>query len=144
MRLEEGIAARIVSTLPQCNQVVIINKKNLVSADHRRLIDLEAPTQTRNYISASSTSRKPTNTTVSKRKAAILPDGTHAIEDEERVEKKRRQNTLSARRSRARRQEVIEMLEDRKKILASELEHYQHRVEEAERKLRELGGEVIA
>jgi hypothetical protein len=117
------------------------------------LLPLDAPVQSRTYVTPSTTSRKrktvPVERALAKRQRDAPPTPSTAssssfaspvMEEDElpadlvsAVERKRLQNTVSARRSRARKQEKLGELEGENKVL-------KRRVEELEARIRELEG----
>ncbi|GJJ15846.1 hypothetical protein Clacol_010124 [Clathrus columnatus] len=109
------------------------------------LLPLDAPTQTRRYITPSATSRKaiPAAFKGKKRELSEVTEG--GDEDEEvsldvgtmeAIEAKRRQNTQAARRSRQRKVEHVRELEERVVTLTEECNMWQRRAYEAENKLQ--------
>lgn len=103
------------------------------------LIPLDAPTQTRHYITPSSTSRKSVPAYISKGRSVdpMLheeeedelteePPASNAT-DQEKIEWKRRQNTLAARRSRTRKMIKVQRLEETVERLTKEKEIWKTR-----------------
>ncbi|KAG6855846.1 hypothetical protein H0H87_010103 [Tephrocybe sp. NHM501043] len=102
------------------------------------LIPLDAPTQARNYATPSATSRKEvpaffhkmrTNTPPSEEEMDELteePPASNAT-DQEKIEYKRRQNTLAARRSRKRKLQNVQRLEETVERLTREREVWKTR-----------------
>jgi len=103
------------------------------------LIPLDAPTQTRRYVTPSSTSRKSVPAYISK--GRNIDPITHEEEedelteeppasnatDQEKIEWKRRQNTLAARRSRTRKMMKVHRLEETVERLTKEKEIWKTR-----------------
>jgi len=117
------------------------------------LVPLDAPTQPRQYVTPSVTSRKvvPAAFTKGKKRARSEVDG-HADDAEqqqvvspddldpnthEAIETKRRQNTLAARRSRQRKLEHVRELEDAVERVTRDRDMWMTRAYDAEAKLRE-------
>lgn len=103
------------------------------------LIPLDAPTQARRYITPSSTSRKVVPAYFSKRRNSDRhmsedeedelteePPASNAT-DQEKIEWKRRQNTLAARRSRKRKMMNVQRLEETVERLTKEREVWKTR-----------------
>jgi hypothetical protein len=103
------------------------------------LIPLEAPTQSRRYITPSSTSRKEIPAYFTKRRNSDPgldedeedelteePPASNAT-DQEKIEWKRRQNTLAARRSRKRKMLNVQRLEESVERLTREREIWKTR-----------------
>jgi hypothetical protein len=103
------------------------------------LIPLDAPTQSRRYITPSSTSRKSVPAYFSKRRNSdSLPSEEEEDQlteeplasnatDQEKIEWKRRQNTLAARRSRKRKMMNVQRLEETVERLTKEKEVWKTR-----------------
>ncbi|KAG6809373.1 hypothetical protein H0H92_000511 [Tricholoma furcatifolium] len=102
------------------------------------LIPLDAPTQTRNYVTPSSTSRKEIPAFFQKMRTRTPPSDEEMDElteeppapnatDQEKIEYKRRQNTLAARRSRKRKMENVQRLEETVERLTREREIWRTR-----------------
>ncbi|KAH8921249.1 hypothetical protein BT69DRAFT_1280295 [Atractiella rhizophila] len=124
------------------------------------LIEYDAPTQTRTYLTPSATSRKPDpqigNPTKKRRTAndevpiddSLQADGSNLGDDGQElpqsllssIEIKRRQNTLAARRSRARKQEHVKSLEDEVNKLMHERDAWKQKAEKFEEELRRVTG----
>lgn len=101
-----------------------------------QLVPLDAPTQTRNYLTESATSRKEVPAVFAKKRArsqAFPEDEEVAIEitpsmtEREQIEAKRRQNTLAARKSRKRKLEHTQQLESNVQFLTEQLEVWKKR-----------------
>lgn len=116
------------------------------------LIPLDAPTQRRNYVFPSVTSRKDVPTTFSRKRprSQLLAEGEEDeldpqeslapnATDRERIEWKRRQNTLAARKSRKRKLEHQRYLESRVVNLEQEKEMWRTRAMTLQGTLRENG-----
>ena len=116
------------------------------------LVPLDAPTQPRQYITPSVTSRKavPAAFTKGKKRARSEVDGgcgddaDQLPEDldpntQEAIEIKRRQNTLAARRSRQRKLEHVRELEDAVERITQDRDMWMARAYDAEAKLRANG-----
>ncbi|KAG6848721.1 hypothetical protein H0H93_014624 [Arthromyces matolae] len=102
------------------------------------LISLDAPTQPRNYALPSSTSRKEVPAFFQKMRTRTPPSEDEMDElteeppasnatDQEKIEYKRRQNTLAARRSRQRKIENLQRLEETVERLTREREVWKTR-----------------
>lgn len=104
------------------------------------LIDLDAPTQPRRYVTPSSTSRKDVPAFFGKRamysKMQPTSDGEDELTeeppaanatDQEKIEWKRRQNTLAARRSRKRKLQQQQALEEAVEQLSRDKEMWRTR-----------------
>lgn len=103
------------------------------------LIPLDAPTQTRRYITPSLTSRKSVPMYFSKGRNSdqLMPEDEEDelteeppasnATDQEKIEWKRRQNTLAARRSRTRKMMKVQRLEDTVERLTKEKEIWRTR-----------------
>ncbi|KAJ7185691.1 hypothetical protein C8R46DRAFT_384804 [Mycena filopes] len=122
------------------------NSKRRVTATGTRknlkpesLIPLEAPTQKRNYVTPSATSRKAVPAVFAQKKrqhsVAFAGDDDEAelgvlsptASEAETIEYKRRQNTLAARKSRKRKLEHQQMLEDEIVVLKADLDKWKTR-----------------
>ncbi|KAF8581023.1 hypothetical protein K439DRAFT_1355176 [Ramaria rubella] len=113
------------------------------------LVPLDAPTQPRQYVTPSVTSRKvlPAAFVKGKKRArsevdedADRTDDTHLDPNtQEAIEAKRRQNTLAARRSRQRKLENIRTLEDTVERITQDRDMWMARAYDAEAKLRANG-----
>jgi hypothetical protein len=109
-------------------------RKNITPAS---LIPLDAPTQTRNYLAPSATSRKEVPASFKNKRSAseafgddeelgeLPPNAT----EKEQIEYKRRQNTLAARKSRRRKLEYTQNLEQENESLRLENERLRTQVE---------------
>lgn len=106
-------------------------------ASPEALIPLDAPTQSRRYITPSSTSRKEIPAFFAKMRASPPsdeeedelteePPASNAT-DQEKIEWKRRQNTLAARRSRKRKMQNVQRLEETVERLTREKEIWRTR-----------------
>ncbi|KAG7445554.1 uncharacterized protein BT62DRAFT_858561, partial [Guyanagaster necrorhizus] len=103
------------------------------------MVPLDAPTQARRYVLPSATSRKEVPATFAKKRSRSTalgdeeedeldpppPDAT----DRELIEYKRRQNTLAARKSRKRKLEHQQQLEERVEMLTLEVEQWRTKAE---------------
>ncbi|KAJ7140148.1 hypothetical protein C8R46DRAFT_921578 [Mycena filopes] len=119
------------------------------------LIPLDAPTQKRNYITPSATSRKAVPDAFAKKRLhsvafdaadhdeeelpALSPTASEAEKIEHKIEQKRRQNTLSARKSRKRKLEHQQMLEEQVGALQGEVTVWRERALMAQEMLRGAG-----
>ncbi|KAJ7046682.1 hypothetical protein C8F04DRAFT_1061355 [Mycena alexandri] len=115
------------------------------------LIPLDAPTQKRNYITPSATSRKAVPDAFVKKRLHSVAFGGDEDDDEElpalsptaseaeTIEHKRRQNTLAARKSRKRKLEHQQMLEDEVQALQGEVTVWRERALMAQEMLRGAG-----
>jgi len=117
---------------PTKNKKVTGHRRNITPAS---LVPVDAPTQSRSYIKPSATSRKDIPAAfvaVSKKR------GVSEVADdlEDAIEAKRRQNTVAARRSRARKLEYVRDLESKVEQLQSDLSEALCRAETAEAELR--------
>ncbi|KAL1677810.1 hypothetical protein EV122DRAFT_265382 [Schizophyllum commune] len=102
-----------------------------------QLVPLDAPTQTRNYLTDSATSRKEVPAVFAKKKRArsqAFPeeeegavDLSLSMTEREQIEAKRRQNTLAARKSRKRKLEHTQQLEASVQFLTEQLELWKGR-----------------
>ncbi|EUC54515.1 BZIP transcription factor [Rhizoctonia solani AG-3 Rhs1AP] len=124
------------------------HRKNL---SPEQLLDVDAPTQQRNYYGPSATSRKPVPAGFEERRAKIVAkrrrglgaDGEEVSEDvllNAAVEDKRRANTVAARRSRQRKLEYVKTLEDQLAEKSREVELWKERAIAAEGIVRQLEG----
>jgi len=120
---------------------VLAPPKTKKATGHRRnitpsnLVPVDAPTQQRSYVKPSATSRKdiPAAFAVASKKRGV----SEAFDDlEDAIEAKRRQNTVAARRSRARKLEYVRDLEAKVEQLQSDLAEALRRAEVAEAELR--------
>ncbi|KAJ8523216.1 hypothetical protein ONZ45_g341 [Pleurotus djamor] len=100
------------------------------------LVPLDAPTQARKYTAPSATSRKEMPVTFARKRARAQAFGEEEQLEEapgpnatekEQIEWKRRQNTLAARKSRKRKLEHQQLLEDQVQDLASERDKWKTR-----------------
>ncbi|KAJ7440168.1 hypothetical protein FB451DRAFT_1300864 [Mycena latifolia] len=116
------------------------------------LIPLEAPTQKRTYVTPSATSRKAVPAVFAQKKRLHSVAFSAGDEDDaelgvlsptaseaETIEYKRRQNTLAARKSRKRKLEHQQMLEDEIVVLRGEAERWKTRAMMAQELLRANG-----
>ena len=115
------------------------------------LVPLDAPTQPRQYVTPSATSRKviPAAFTKGKKRARSEVDGGGGDVDQlpedldpntqEAIEIKRRQNTLAARRSRQRKLEHVRELEEAVEHITQDRDMWMARAYDAEEKLRANG-----
>lgn len=113
------------------------------------LIPLEAPIQPRSYATESTTSRKRKTVAIERKLAKRTPTPAFSkeeVEEEEipedlleAAERKRLQNTLSARKSRLRKQERLGELEEENRILKGDKLTMARRISELEDMLRGLG-----
>lgn len=114
------------------------------------MVPLDAPTQTRKYVTPSATSRKEIPVTFLKKKRSrsqafgseedqleevCPPNATEA----EQIEFKRRQNTLAARKSRKRKLAYQQGLESHIEDLQAQLSHWKARAEVCEEFMKEKG-----
>ncbi|KAJ7069224.1 hypothetical protein C8F01DRAFT_1111937 [Mycena amicta] len=115
------------------------------------LIPLDAPTQRRNYRTASATSRKKVPVGFKRSHRAAFGDEDEddeeaelspTLSDLELIEAKRRQNTLAARKSRKRKLEHTQMLEGMVEELKSEVTTWRERALMAQEMLRGRGIEL--
>lgn len=124
------------------------HRKNLTP---EQLLDVEAPTQQRNYYGPSATSRKLVPSGFEERRAKIVAkrrrglgvDGEEVSEDailNAAVEDKRRANTVAARRSRQRKLEYVKTLEQQLEEKDREIELWKERAIAAEGIVRQLQG----
>ncbi|KAJ7228130.1 hypothetical protein B0H12DRAFT_1004037, partial [Mycena haematopus] len=124
-------------------------RKNLTPA---ALIPLDAPTQKRTYITPSATSRKAVPDAIVKKRlhSVAFSDDRDAAEDElgslsptaseaEVIEYKRRQNTIAARKSRKRKLEHQQALEDEVDALKQQVTMWRERAVMAQEMLRGSG-----
>ncbi|KAH7322084.1 hypothetical protein B0J17DRAFT_530273, partial [Rhizoctonia solani] len=122
------------------------HRKNLTP---EQLLDVEAPTQQRNYYGPSATSRKLVPSGFEERRAKIVAkrrrglgvDGEEVSEDailNAAVEDKRRANTVAARRSRQRKLEYVKTLEQQLEEKDREIELWKERAIAAEGIVRQL------
>ncbi|KAI5479312.1 transcription factor [Pseudohyphozyma bogoriensis] len=116
------------------------------------LVPLDAPIQSRNYTSQSATSRKRKTTAVERK---LVKRGVSVKDEEEEengregseipddlleaAERKRLQNTLSARKSRARKQEKLAELEQENYELKGKNQGLEARVQQLEAMMRSMG-----
>jgi hypothetical protein len=114
------------------------------------LVPLEAPTQARNYVSPSATSRKEIPAVFARKRARSQAFGDEEDQLEEItlppnpteaqvIEAKRRQNTIAARRSRKRKLEYTRDLEDKVEMLTQEREMWRSRAITCEALLKSHG-----
>ncbi|KAK0504406.1 hypothetical protein EDD18DRAFT_1133503 [Armillaria luteobubalina] len=103
------------------------------------MVPLDAPTQPRRYVIPSATSRKEVPATFARKRSrseALGGDEEDELEppppdatDRQMIEYKRRQNTLAARKSRKRKLEHQQQLEDRVETLTLEVEQWRTKAE---------------
>ena len=109
------------SALPKRKSNVTGTRKNLTPSS---LVPIEAPTQSRKYLTPSTTSRKELPATWRRKRLRTAGPGdeedqlveeslTPTLSEQEQIEAKRRQNTIAARRSRKRKLEYQRELEER-------------------------------
>ncbi|KAM0754063.1 hypothetical protein T439DRAFT_322949 [Meredithblackwellia eburnea MCA 4105] len=120
------------------------------------VLPLDAPIQPREYLLPSATSRKRKTTAaereIAKRLAAVAGEESSSSSSSDTpvavdipqdlvdaVEKKRLQNTLAARKSRAKKQEKMGELEEKNKVLVAEKEALLQKVRDYEQMLKALG-----
>ncbi|KAJ7163091.1 hypothetical protein C8R46DRAFT_1102407 [Mycena filopes] len=114
------------------------------------LIPLDAPTQKRNYVTPSATSRKAVPDAFAKKRLHSvafdgddddeeLPALSPTASEAETIEHKRRQNTLAARKSRKRKLEHQQMLEEQVSTLQGEVTVWRERALMAQEMLRGAG-----
>ncbi|KAJ7131727.1 hypothetical protein C8R43DRAFT_1024407 [Mycena crocata] len=113
------------------------------------LIPLDAPTQKRTYVTPSATSRKAVPAAVAKKRLhSVAFDDAEEEElgvlsptasEAETIEYKRRQNTIAARKSRKRKLEHQQMLEDEVQTLQSEVAVWRERAMMGQEMLRSHG-----
>ncbi|KAJ6585590.1 hypothetical protein B0H19DRAFT_852448, partial [Mycena capillaripes] len=119
------------------------------------LIPLDAPTQKRTYITPSATSRKPVPDAIIKKRLhsgafaaddaqdeadlAALGELSPTASEAEIIEYKRRQNTIAARKSRKRKLEHQQALEDEVQVLKGEVTMWRERALMAQELLRGNG-----
>ncbi|KAF8313950.1 uncharacterized protein EI90DRAFT_3091049 [Cantharellus anzutake] len=121
------------------------HRRNITPAN---LVPVDAPTQLRSYVTPSATSRKaiPAAFQVhSKKRPSSVAFGDEDDLDpalEDAIETKRRQNTVAARRSRARKLEHVRNLENTVERLKNDLSEALQRAEHAEERVRQLGGSI--
>ena len=116
------------------------------------LVPLDAPTQPRQYVTPSATSRKalPAAFSKGKKRARSEVDG-HGDDDDpedddevdpttqDAIEAKRRQNTLAARRSRQRKLQHVRVLEEKVEHITQDRDMWMKRAYDAEAKLQAHG-----
>ncbi|KAK6972127.1 imprinted and ancient [Favolaschia claudopus] len=142
-------AAAAASTRRRSN--VTGTRKNLTPAS---LIPLDAPTQRRTYITPSATSRKALPEAIVKKRLHSSAFPTADLDDDEElgvlsptaseqetIDFKRRQNTLAARKSRKRKLEHQQALEDEVRALQGEVTKWRERTMIAQEMLRAKGVE---
>ncbi|KAF9461962.1 hypothetical protein BDZ94DRAFT_1237310 [Collybia nuda] len=128
---------------PSSPYAVAANRRRRHSIGVRRtspeaLLPLDAPTQARRYITPSSTSRKEIPAFFAKMRGPSPPSDEEEDElteeppasnatDQEKIEWKRRQNTLAARRSRKRKMQNVQRLEEAVERLTREKEIWRTR-----------------
>ncbi|KAK0445764.1 hypothetical protein EV421DRAFT_1794699 [Armillaria borealis] len=102
------------------------------------MVPLDAPTQPRRYVIPSATSRKEVPATFARKRSRSVALGDEEDEleppppdatDRQMIEYKRRQNTLAARKSRKRKLEHQQQLEDRVDTLTIEVEQWRAKAE---------------
>lgn len=124
------------------------HRKNLAP---EQLLDVDAPTQQRNYYGPSATSRKVIPAGFEERRAKIVAkrrrglgaEGEEISEDailNAAVEDKRRANTVAARRSRQRKLEYVKTLEVQLEEKTREMELWKERAIAAENIVRRMEG----
>lgn len=102
------------------------------------LLDESAPTQSRNYVTPSATSRKDVPAVFARKRArsTAFGDEEDQLDDyvlppnpteKDLIEQKRRQNTVAARRSRKRKLEHLRLLEDRLEVETQKKEQWRQR-----------------
>lgn len=133
----------VIPPAPQRRRTSATGTRKNITAES--LIPLDAPTQRRTYVTPSATSRKAVPAGFRKRLAS------EAFEDEEAelaalagldpesIEWKRRQNTIAARKSRKRKLEHQQMLEDQAATLKREVTMWRERALMAQEMLRSAG-----
>ncbi|KAJ6581646.1 hypothetical protein B0H19DRAFT_879537, partial [Mycena capillaripes] len=106
------------------------------------LIPLDAPTQKRNYSGPSATSRKrlPESIVRKRRHSDAFGDDAEELSptpsEAEEIERKRRQNTVAARKSRKRKFEYTQSLENKVQQLEGQITTWRTRAEMAREMLR--------
>ncbi|KAF7319519.1 Imprinted and ancient [Mycena chlorophos] len=114
------------------------------------LISMDAPTQKRTYVAPSVTSRKALPAGVLRKRGfsaafgidevdEVLPELSPTASEQEQIEYKRRQNTLAARKSRKRKLEHQQELEDKVDNLKREVTMWRERALMAQEMLRGAG-----
>ncbi|KAJ6494160.1 hypothetical protein DFH09DRAFT_946861 [Mycena vulgaris] len=136
----------VIPPAPQHRRGVTGTRKNLTPD---ALIPLDAPTQKRTYATPSATSRKAVPAAIAKKRAhsVAFPDVDEeelaalpaTASEAELIEWKRRQNTIAARKSRKRKLEHQQMLEDEVAGLRSEVAVWRERAMMAQEMLRGQG-----
>ncbi|KAF4590740.1 hypothetical protein EYR40_009337 [Pleurotus pulmonarius] len=127
-------SAKPIAPPPRRKSTATGTRKNITPDT---LVPLDAPTQPRKYVTPSVTSRKEVPATFLRKRARSqafndddeMPEdapGPNATEKEQ-IEWKRRQNTLAARKSRKRKLEHQQQLEDQVQALSSEREKWKTR-----------------
>lgn len=124
-------------------------RSNGYRASSTPLVALDAPIQSRSYILPTTTSRKRKTTAVEREllkrghQPQIAPDAStlEAIPKDlvQAAERKRLQNTLSARKSRARRAQQLEEMEEKNRCLEGENDVLKARVRQLEEMLAGMG-----
>jgi len=118
------------------------HRKN-ITADG--LVPVDAPTQQRSYVRPSTTSRKVIpaafQSQSKKRGSSVAFDDEDDVDPAlaDAIQAKRRQNTVAARRSRARKLEYVRELETMVEKLKGDLSDALSRAEEAEERLKKFG-----
>jgi len=102
-----------------------------------KLVPLDAPTQPRHYVGESATSRKVVPAAF--RKKRNITEVDIDPNDAEAIEEKRRKNTLAARKSRARKLETLQTLQDQINAVTAERDFWHQRAVVAEEMLRQHG-----
>jgi hypothetical protein len=129
-----------VSTSPK--RKVTGHRRNITPAS---LVPVDAPTQSRSYVKPSATSRKAIPAAFQsqsrKRASSVAFDDEDEIDPtlDDAIQTKRRQNTVAARRSRARKLEYVRELERTVEKLKCDLSEALLRAEQAEERVRDLG-----
>ncbi|KAJ7194756.1 hypothetical protein GGX14DRAFT_475933 [Mycena pura] len=133
----------VIPPAPQRRRTTATGTRKNITAES--LIPLDAPTQRRTYVTPSATSRKAVPAGFRKRLAseAFGDEEAELAElagvDPESIEWKRRQNTIAARKSRKRKLEHQQMLEDQAATLKREVTMWRERALMAQEMLRSAG-----
>lgn len=134
-------------TTPARRKMATGTRKNITL---NSLVPLDAPTQTRTYVTPSATSRKDVPAVFARKRARSQAFGDEEDQLEEitlplnpteaqLIEAKRRQNTIAARRSRQRKLEYTRHLEDKVDTLTEEKEMWKARAVTCEALLKSHG-----
>ncbi|KAK7047082.1 hypothetical protein VNI00_006742 [Paramarasmius palmivorus] len=136
MTMDHSFSPSVATTsLPRPHRDVPTGTRRNITP--QSLIPEDAPTQSRRYVTPSATSRKEVPSTFSRKRSRPADDEGDELDEplppnateREMIEYKRRQNTLAARKSRRRKLEHMQNLEDSVTRLTREVEQWKTRTE---------------